>query len=72
MHFELWDLVSRNLLYDFDTLDEAVEAARELTALNPDVYPQEMALFRHEGESNSKWLARGADLLKLSEHRSGV
>ena len=39
MRFELWDLETRNLLYDFDTLDEAVEVARELTALNPDIYP---------------------------------
>ena len=69
MHFELWDTETRNLLYDFDTLDEAVEAARELTALNPDIYPEKMALFRSDGDSNSKWLARGEDLLRLSEQQ---
>jgi hypothetical protein len=69
MHFELWDLETRNLLYDFDTLDVAVEAARELTALNPGIYPDELALFRADSDTNSKWLARGEDLLRLSEQR---
>jgi hypothetical protein len=72
MHFELWDLDSRNLLYDFDTLDEAIEAARELTDLNPDRYPEKMALFRSDGDTNSKWLARGEALLQLSEQRPAV
>ena len=72
MHFELWDLEVRNVLYDFDTLDEAVEAARELTLLNPDRYPEKMALFRSDGDSNSAWLARGEDLLRLSEQRPAV
>ena len=72
MHFELWDLVSRNLLYDFDTLDEAVEAARELTALNPGIYPEKLALFRADGDANSKWLARGEDLRRLSEQQPAV
>jgi hypothetical protein len=71
-YFELWDLETRNLLYDFDTLDEAVEAARELTALNPDHYPEKMALFRSDGDSNSKWLARRDALLQLSEQRPAV
>ncbi|HZO32522.1 MAG TPA: hypothetical protein VFH48_41780 [Chloroflexota bacterium] len=70
MHFELWDLETRNLLYDFDTLDEAVEAARELTALNPGIYPEQMALCRFDGDSNSKWLARGEDLLRLSDQQA--
>ena len=72
MHFELWDLDSRNLLYDFDTLDEAVEAAHELTARNPGRYPERMALFQFDGDANSKWLARGDALLRLSEQRPAV
>ena len=72
MHFEFWDLVSRYLLYDFDTLDEVVEAARELTALNPDIYPEKIALFRSDGDASSKWLAQGQDLLRLSEQRPAV
>ena len=70
MYFELWDTETRNLLYDFDTLDEAVEAARELTALDPGIYPEKLALFQSDGETNSKWLARGEDLLRLSEHHT--
>ena len=66
MHYELWDLVSRNLLYDFDTLYEAVEAARELTELNPTIYPDEMALFRSDEPGQSGWVAKGADLLRLT------
>ena len=69
MFFELWDLDSRNLLYDFDTLDEAVEAARELTELNPDRYPQKMALFRMDSEGTSAWIARGEPLLHLTEQQ---
>ena len=72
MHFELWDLEVRNLLYDFDTLDEAVDAARELTALNPDRYPEKMALFRSDGRENSAWLARGEALLQLAEQHPVV
>jgi hypothetical protein len=67
MHFELWDLETRNILYDFDTLDEAVASARELTALNPDRYPQKMALFRMDSEGTSAWIARGEALLHLTE-----
>jgi hypothetical protein len=69
MHYELWDLVSRNLLYDFDTLDEAVEAARELTSLNADHYPEELALGRSEDDSGFTWLARGADLADMWDVR---
>jgi hypothetical protein len=72
MHFELWDLETRNLLYDFDTLDEAVEAARELTALNPGHYPDNMALFRSDGENSSRWLARGEAVLELTEQRPAI
>ena len=72
MHFELWDLEVRNLLYDFDTLDEAIEAARELTTLNPDRYPEKMALYRWDGDTNSKWLARGDDILQMSEQQPAV
>ena len=72
MHYELWDLDVRNLLYDFDTLEEAVEAARELTALNPDRYPEKMALFRSDGEAGSAWIARGEALLHLSDHQQNA
>jgi hypothetical protein len=72
MYFELWDLVSRNLLYDFDTLDEAVQAARELTELNPGHYPEKLALCRVDDNEKTTWLAKGDDLLAMREHRPAV
>jgi hypothetical protein len=65
MFFELWDTETRNLLYDFDTLDEAIEAARELVVLNPGIYPDKMALARVDrvdDTSKTTWLARAHDL----------
>ncbi len=40
MYFELWDTHTRNLLYDFDTEAEALDAASELIELNPRFYPE--------------------------------
>jgi|tagenome__1003787_1003787.scaffolds.fasta_scaffold16453889_1 hypothetical protein len=67
MHFELWDLEVKNILFDFDTLDEAVRAARELTAVNPDRYPEKIGLFRADSEGTSAWIARGEALLNLTD-----
>lgn len=36
MHYQLWDVDSGNLLDDFETLDAAVIAVRQLLALNGD------------------------------------
>lgn len=65
MHFELWDTESRNLLYDFDALDEAVAAAAELTALNCDRYPERLALGRVDDDSSTTWIAAGPTLAPL-------
>lgn len=65
MHFELWDTESRNLLYDFDALDEAVAAAAELTSLNTDRYPERLALGRVDDDSRTTWIAAGSDLASL-------
>jgi hypothetical protein len=72
MHYELWDLESRNLLYDFESLGEALEAAHELTELNPDHYPEKMALGRMNDDESYTWLAKGDDLLAMREHRPAV
>ena len=72
MYFELWDVETRNLLYDFDTLDEAIVAARELTALNADRYPEQIALCQVDDNHTSTWLARGETLLQLSDRRPAV
>jgi len=49
--YGLWDTESRNLLYDFDTLDEALEAARELIEFNSGRYPQGLALAYIDADS---------------------
>lgn len=60
MYFELWDVETRNLLYDFDTEVEALSAAQELIALNPRVYPEALALARGNDDGSTTWLAHGA------------
>ena len=65
MFFELWDTETRNLLYDFDTLDEAIEAARQLVALNRHIYPAKMALARVDDDSRTTWLGVGETLRPL-------
>jgi hypothetical protein len=72
MHFELWDLDTRNILYDFDTLEEALQAARELTEVNRDRYPELMALARFEDDQRVTWLARGDSLGELMYQRRTV
>ena len=67
MFFELWDTETRNLLYDFDTLDEAIEAARQLVALNEGIYPQKLALGRVDENSRTTWLGVGESLRPLLE-----
>jgi hypothetical protein len=66
MHYELWDTESRNLLEDFDTEAEALEAARELIVLNPGVFPAALALARIEGPGCRTTVAVGADLATLA------
>lgn len=39
VHYELWDIETRNMLEDFATESEALAAARELIALNLAVAP---------------------------------
>ncbi len=72
MHYELWDLDSRNILFDFDTLEEALQAARELTEVNQDRYPGLMALGRFEDDHRFTWLARGDSLGDLMHQPRNV
>jgi hypothetical protein len=69
MFFELRDIETRNLLYDFDTLEEALQAARDLTEVNQERYPGQMALARVEDDERVTWLARGAALGELIRER---
>ena len=61
MHFELWELLARNLLADFDTEPEALTAVRELLAANPPEMADELALVWRDGAEGGT-LAQGAAL----------
>jgi hypothetical protein len=61
MHYELWDLLSRNLLADFDTEPEALTAVRDLLAINPSEMADELMLVWRDG-SDGGTLAEGATL----------
>jgi hypothetical protein len=60
--YELWDTKSRNLLDDFDTEAEALDAVRELVALNGPGCTDAMALTRVHVDGHMATLAVGADL----------
>lgn len=59
MYYELWDTQTRNLLYDFDTEAEALDAASELIDLNGSIYPSVLALARGNDDGTTTWLAHG-------------
>ena len=44
MPYELWDTETRNIVNTFESEAEALQAARELIALNSPVYPGALAL----------------------------
>ena len=60
--YELWDIASRNLLDDFDTEAEALDAVLELIALNGTDCTDSMALTRVHVDGSMVTLAMGADL----------
>lgn len=61
MHYELWDLLSRNLLADFDSESEALTAVRDLLAINPPEMADELVLVWRNGDTGGT-LAEGACL----------
>ena len=62
MNYELWDTETRNLVEDFETEAAALDAARELIALNAPSYPAALALACPDDDGRATWLAEGADL----------
>jgi hypothetical protein len=61
MHYELWDLPSRNMLADFDTETEALTAVRDLLAINPPEMADTLILVWRDGGAGGT-LAEGAAL----------
>ena len=61
MHYELWDMVSRNMLVDFDTEADALSAIRELLDVNEPEMAAELVLLWRDGDQGGT-LAEGAEL----------
>ncbi len=68
--YEIWDTESRNLLDDFDTEAEAIEAVRELIAVNGAACTAALALTRVTVDGSMQTLAIGTELALRAE-RSG-
>jgi hypothetical protein len=62
MHYELWDLRSRNMLADFDAESEALVAVRDLLAINPLEMADELTLAWRDSEQGGV-VAEGATLV---------
>jgi hypothetical protein len=62
MHYELWDMVSRNLLDDFETEAEALAALGALLAVNEPDMADGLALIRVGGPGGGAMIARDAEL----------
>jgi len=66
MGYELWDTASRNLLNDFDTEADALEAVRKLIALNGQNCTDALALTQVDGAGHMTTLAMGESLAALA------
>lgn len=61
MHYELWDLLSRNMMADFETEVEALTAVRDLLALNTPEMTDELILVWRDADRGGT-IAEGAEL----------
>jgi hypothetical protein len=68
MHFELWDTDSGNLLDDFASEADALEAVRSLIALNGPDAMVDVSLVSVSDVGRSTQLAAGRVLRELAEH----
>ena len=62
MSYELWDTETRNIVETFESEAEALQAARELIALNSPAYPGALALVFEDDEGETTLIARGPGL----------
>jgi hypothetical protein len=62
MACELWDLETRNLVETSRSETEALQAARELIALNVPAYPESLALVSEDDGGVPTFIARGPGL----------
>lgn len=66
MHYELWDVRSRNMLADYDTESEALAAVRELLAINEPEMADELALAWRDGSAGGT-VAEGVTLASRAQ-----
>lgn len=62
MGYELWDTGTCNIIEDFESEADALQAARELVTLNPSVYPGALALVFEDDDGESRLIAQGTGL----------
>ena len=62
MSYELWDTETRNIVETFESEAEALEATRQLIAVNTPAYPDALALIFEDDEGESTLIACGAGL----------
>lgn len=62
MSYELWDTETRNIIQTFVSERDALDAARELIAVNTSAYPSALALVYEDEQGDSSLLARGEGL----------
>jgi hypothetical protein len=65
MSYELWDTETRSIVETFASEVEALQAARELIALNARAYPGALALAFEDDEGETTLIARGSELLLM-------
>ena len=70
MFFELWDIETRYVHDDFDTVDEALDHARDLIQEDPERYPAYLALAQVNEDETTTWIARGDGLTQMLEART--
>jgi hypothetical protein len=62
MSYEIWDTETRNIMETFESEGEALQAARELIALNTPAYPGALALVFEDDDGETTLIALGATL----------
>jgi hypothetical protein len=67
MSYELWDTETRNLIETFESETDALEAARQLMAVNGSVYPAALAIAFEDDQGETRLLGSGPELQRLAQ-----
>jgi hypothetical protein len=66
MFYALWDLETGNLVQEFSTEHEALEAIHAAVARHGRSYAETFAVLREDGRGRSRLIAEGAGLVDLA------